>query len=62
MSYEHGGMNMGKHEDTSAVANTREDYVGKHRANENEPGGFRVGSQERFDRLNKGGGDWFTER
>ena len=53
---------MGKHEDTSAVANTREDYVGKHRANENEPGGFRVGSQERFDRLDKGGGDWFTER
>lgn len=55
---------MGKHADTR-TANTREDYVGKHRANEGEPGapgGFRVGSRERFERLNTGGGDWFTER
>jgi len=55
-------MSMDKHADTSAVANTREDYVGKHRANEDEPGGFRVGDPERFKRLNAGGGDWFTER
>ena len=53
---------MGKHEDTSAVADTPEDYVGKHRANEDEPGGFRVGSLERFERLNASGGDWFAER
>lgn len=45
-------------------------YQGKHtakaqaeaQAEAQKPGGFRVGDPERFQRLNEGRGDWFTER
>lgn len=57
---------MGKHREPEAPKG----YQGKHtakaqakaQAEAQKPGGFRVGDPERFQRLNEGRGDWFTER
>jgi len=53
---------VGKHREPKAPRGYQGKHTEKARAEAQKPGGFRVGDPERFQRLDRGKGDWFTER